>query len=670
MLAALALALVVPQRTTVTFTHPCAHSSAVLEALGREMGVKMAAGGSVLKDYFAVRFTDREPEVVKRLIAETLNAEWVQRGEYLVLDRGPLQEKKEAEQKNLALMESIEGYLRERPPNKFDPQAFKARALDVVAAGGDADLSSPTMKALRAESPEFALAPALLRAIGTDRLLALEDGSALEYRFTATGAQGVPAEVVRIMERYLDDSDQAREIAAGLGLNLRNLHSRPKADKSLVLRISRASNSLMVALRTDPLVYGDETPMPSYLARVGSATAGAPRVPLPPLEGKLGLGGRARSLLRVASSSLRRELGSGDPPSEEDWSTATRAAVALEREDALGLYGALPLSAAAGQWECDYIALVDDSQAFGSPWLTIAETATFEQVWAAWCTGHVARLDDATGVLTVVPEDPRRSRSSRFDRRATSRYAASFEVSGRETLEAAAELALASETPSDHGYNMRAAHALLPVRGPGWGRCALRVYGSLNAAQRREAENRGAVFDWDHLPLAAKEALQTELDRQFVFFSDAPPAPVNWHSFSVQYSSRVQSADRTGAGIPRDAKVRVLCWRTTGLMPDSPLPENDEGVYTPEVYAKFGPKGPIRSEGDTELSKPTATPIAVIDAERVQVEVFLPGLGYTAMAAHVSSRTRLTKFLPPDQLPEPWKTRVAEAIKKNGGGTP
>jgi hypothetical protein len=86
------------------------------------------------------------------------------------------------------------------------------------------------------------------------------------------------------------------------------------------------------------------------------------------------------------------------------------------------------------------------------------------------------------------------------------------------------------------------------------------------------------------------------------------------------------------------------------------------------MIARFGPKGPIRSEGDLAPSKPDSMPLAVIDAERIQVEVYLPNLGYTAFAAHVSSQTDLTKFYPVDKLPEPWKTQLAEAIKKNGGG--
>lgn len=69
--------LLLAQTKTVTFSHPCASSAVVLEALGKQLGVQMKPSGSVMKDFFAVRFTDRSADEIKRLIAETLSAEWV-----------------------------------------------------------------------------------------------------------------------------------------------------------------------------------------------------------------------------------------------------------------------------------------------------------------------------------------------------------------------------------------------------------------------------------------------------------------------------------------------------------------------------------------------------------------------------------------------------------------
>ena len=56
MLAAIIFGTVLAQERTVTFTYPCAHSSVVLEAFGREIGEVIKPSGSVVKDYFLVRF--------------------------------------------------------------------------------------------------------------------------------------------------------------------------------------------------------------------------------------------------------------------------------------------------------------------------------------------------------------------------------------------------------------------------------------------------------------------------------------------------------------------------------------------------------------------------------------------------------------------------------------
>ena len=70
------LALLIAQGRTVTFTHPCAHSSVVLEAFGKEIGETIKIRGSLDKDYFLVRFDDMLVEDAKAAIAQTLNATW------------------------------------------------------------------------------------------------------------------------------------------------------------------------------------------------------------------------------------------------------------------------------------------------------------------------------------------------------------------------------------------------------------------------------------------------------------------------------------------------------------------------------------------------------------------------------------------------------------------
>ena len=56
MIVAVLLGTVLLQERTVTFTHPCAHSSVVLEAFGKEIGETIRMSGNVNKSYCRVRF--------------------------------------------------------------------------------------------------------------------------------------------------------------------------------------------------------------------------------------------------------------------------------------------------------------------------------------------------------------------------------------------------------------------------------------------------------------------------------------------------------------------------------------------------------------------------------------------------------------------------------------
>ena len=82
----IALALIAQQQT-VTFTHPGAHSSVVLAALGQELNLTLRPSGSVNKDYFLVHFKKVSIEEAFDKIAETLNATWTKKNDVYYLGR-------------------------------------------------------------------------------------------------------------------------------------------------------------------------------------------------------------------------------------------------------------------------------------------------------------------------------------------------------------------------------------------------------------------------------------------------------------------------------------------------------------------------------------------------------------------------------------------------------
>ncbi|MEX2243713.1 MAG: hypothetical protein WD716_07695 [Fimbriimonadaceae bacterium] len=667
MLTALLVGLLGPQPQTVTFSHPCAHSSVVLEALGKELGVKMGPGGSVLQDYFAVKFTDRPVEDVKRVIAETLNAVWVQRGEYLVLDRGPVQHRKEQEQDSELLRAEINKYLEVNPAREFDKAAFKVKAIELVAASSNAQQASRAETDLRKLSPDALLAPKVIRSLGPDALLAIRDGEPVTYEFKGNGETNMPPALLRTLQRYFEDCDAADELARNVGVSWGAYVRRPALGDKTTLRASRQEGMVRVVINS--MSNGPQgTPM-SFIHHLKTfAGAELPRVKFEGLTQRLKIEDPAKSLLNVAWSNRNVYGEVAEPAPKEQQSLALNLAQDLVSNEVLDIVGMLPLKAVAEAKKRDYVALIDDNQAENAPWMGLVETATLQAVWESWGQGLSITEDTETKILKVFPNKSRNVREARFDRAEASRFVSSFVANRRVTIDALAGLAVASDSERSFGHNVFAGRLFLPVthfQGSNWE--ALRVYGSINGGQKRQAETDGAVFEWRNLPRKAQEAITHRLSRNFQIFAVRPPSSVVWHTFAITYTSPASENRERVASIPPDTQVRVYCWKTRAMHPKT-HPSGNFSLLTVDQYARFKALG-LRSMGDENVHPPDYSQLGIVDAEWVQVEVFVPGRGYTALAAHATSITNDTPFFTSDKLPEPWKSQLAEAIKKAGGGT-
>jgi hypothetical protein len=107
--------------------------------------------------------------------------------------------------------------------------------------------------------------------------------------------------------------------------------------------------------------------------------------------------------------------------------------------------------------------------------------------------------------------------------------------------------------------------------------------------------------------------------------------------------------------------VRVL---TTTLLKPGPSSYGTSvsELLSPERFAAW------RKDRASDYS-PDFSRATVASAERVHLDVHVPGIGYLHFAAQVDDTTEKTKYVPLNQLPEPWRSQLAEAIKKAGGGT-
>ena len=176
MIVAALLGTVLLQERTVTFTHPCAHSSVVLEAFGKAIGETIKISGSVDKDYFLVRFDDMPVEDAKAAISSTLNATWSRRDGVTYLGRTLAQDRSDKLNRDKALRSAIVDEMkaaRERIGNAGTLTIQSAvQAMEKVKAAND-----PWYRYMDKSDPGGRLADRILLTFTVDELMDMQVGS-------------------------------------------------------------------------------------------------------------------------------------------------------------------------------------------------------------------------------------------------------------------------------------------------------------------------------------------------------------------------------------------------------------------------------------------------------------------------------------------------------------
>ena len=132
-----ALLLLIQQPQTITFSHPCAHSSVVLEALGKAAGLELRPSGSVSKDYFLVSFKDIQVQEALEQIASSLNATWTQKDGMRYLGRTPAQEASDFNVEYRAKATTVRKALADKTLAPLDSKSSEALAAQVRDFGGN-----------------------------------------------------------------------------------------------------------------------------------------------------------------------------------------------------------------------------------------------------------------------------------------------------------------------------------------------------------------------------------------------------------------------------------------------------------------------------------------------------------------------------------------------------
>jgi hypothetical protein len=386
-------------------------------------------------------------------------------------------------------------------------------------------------------------------------------------------------------------------------------------------------------------------------------------IELPAPSGKLTISPEALSMMRVMSVRKGFPLPL-EQPNDADMEVALRLAKDLAKNDPLTLYGDAPLKLAADQARRDFVALLPDYYVFIGA--SIADRELAPARWEGMVRSQRIVEDEKTKILRIVPYNAKFLRQRRLDREAASRFVSEFHRSGHLTLDALADFMKGMKDEQAMYGSLEFVNPLLSVPLQTYGKFeALKVYGCLTDYQRKQARDGGYAAPWNMLPKDIQALLARQVLSDSAGFSESPPdAPATWAPdvFSLGRILK-QGALAFESVVPPATTVRVRVLTTTLLKPGP----NSYGTSGGELLApeKFA----ARHKGGASDYYPDFSRATVASAERVHLDVHVPGIGYLHFAAQVDDTTEKTKYVPLNQLPEPWKSQLAEAIKKAGGGT-
>ena len=658
----LVLLLASQQPQTITFQHPCAHSSVVLAALGQQVGKRIGPGGSVNQDYIAIKLTDRPVNEAMRVIAETLNAEWIERNGVLYLDRGPKQHNAELSAEKTAMRSAIKRWLDATAVPPFDRNKFKELVLTLIEAEQRKVSPSQAQQELWKQMPQARLGPSLVRALGGEDLADIPLDETQRYYLLADGSNNMPPKLAEAVRNYLRESDAAHETALSVGGEryVQNpVQMGARADFGVTVR--RSQYRLEVQLLVRSTIPGQ----PSWINPTPGATITAPnrqytftRVNVPEAKGEFKLEGVQRAL----AVSIARPF--------EELSTEDRASVVaigknLAANEILALLGTAPLDAVAAKGQRDFVALVPDNAAIDAPWLRL-QNADLAAVWSTWHNAVASTEDRATRIIKVFPRDPSAARNSRLNRGVVSRFVSDVDRAKRVTLDAPSSFAWA--LPGGEGefnWQGRFAHALLgiPTVMRYGDRVALMAFGSLGPSQRNAARNGGYVVPLQNLPVRLRSELTRYLTSENEPFSESVPREMSWNLGETRQSGRTDYGTLALTGrVPDGTLVRIAVYTNSFLTPAQKSGKGSTMMYL-DANSLAGYLSRPRGEWDPDFQH-----VAIANIERVQVEMTVPGAGFSHHSAQVDNVGLETRFYALDELSEPWKSQLAAAIKRQGGG--
>ncbi|MEX2243714.1 MAG: hypothetical protein WD716_07700 [Fimbriimonadaceae bacterium] len=680
----LLLALAIAQPQTISFSHPCAHSSVVLEALGKELGVTMKPSGSVSQDYFLVHLTDVPKQEALDKIAATLNATWNEKDGVTYLGRTHAQDLEDAKAERDADMKLVQQWLDKRQIKDEYTTEFAKKLVEAVIplmkeSENPGTNSYQRMQEYEVHAPTMRLLVRIIKEIGVEKIVDLGDDDKMTYVYEPNAFQRKlpkgPAfqmyEKEHAVHKALFEQGIYGDLAPNIGY-YSDLVS-PYTDRYFTNR-----QTSLVCERTD---MGLSVRLQIETGGTARATINANEfqtqyIPeeLRKLEGKYE---PTPIETEIASKAALLFGGGGAGSATVDQQTAAvlRDPVANEPLSVLGSRWITDTSKALGK---NCVALLSDEMYF-VPFACIAQgNSSYAFMWSI-----LPQIDKIYDIkleekwFTVAPSRRVEVRNDRIDREKWGGLLRTGRPGTPMTLEHTAGFASLSDN------EITVIISVLPAILTGMdvsldafsgreGVDALRLFGGLTATQQKAARNGGT-----EVPLAGLNARMSRAARRIVFGANSSVTKdkvvPNWESGQYFYGPGVDNdPDKLlGQGAPNGSIVRLYVVEGEVVYPRPPGPGYRAQGYRPDEYGRQRAHSESRNVGQE-----TDYGFAIVaKADLLIVEFEFPGIGFVYNSLQFDRVPRNAEYKPIKDLPEAVRTAIetsykatADAIKKAGGG--
>jgi hypothetical protein len=675
LIATLILSVLAQPARTLTFSHPCASSAVVLEALGKELGVAMKPGGSVVRDFVVVRIEDAPVDEALERVAKALNATWTQQSGVHVLTRLPAQETKERQETRAARAKLIQDWLDKRKVEGQVTLENSRELIEAVLPLLKANTSQSfnqqafeQQRALEARGPMARLLTRLLKEIGAEAIAELEEGERAQWverpnprqrqlpQGQAFAQFKVENEIYKEALMRSGALDRLGEEGMMSSSLLHPYMPRHMQESRTMLTVTRRRNYFSVRLE-----LGDAGQVNEAITPDRRTPDGMPKE-LSEQQGEYEATAVEKELGRAAAVIFG---GRGEPvPVGAEAVRVLNDPVANEPLTVFGSKWLLDASKGLGR---NLVAVVSDDSYLASLFVASQGTlgyATFWQVLPQMGTGYNVALDEKW--LTIYPKDAAAVREQRLDREAWRRAIARLKPGQSAGLE---DYAAYASLSSDENHVMI---ATLPAMFLGHGiemenmlsganLEALRLYGGLTALQQKAARNGGAELLLSRLP-APMERAATRIVFEENGRINANRKPVGWGSPNTYEFDRENSDPMVALarGYPPASVVRLYVLR------DDVVHQQDEagnswaeGVL-PDAIAQMI----VGAEVWPEAYANRRAMYAVAPAEQLLIEFEFTNLGYKTHRIQVDFLPKDAVYRPLAELPEAVRNEIEAGVKK------